>query len=63
VNADGCSRTPVNTIVAYRITSVYTGGKKGTEVVLNTYLWGAHVWPKNATDLIWGFFMRHPKKH
>jgi polyhydroxybutyrate depolymerase len=65
VNADGCSKTAQNTTSADGkvVKSVYSGGLKGTEVVLNTLVGGGHEWPSNATDLIWDFFMSHPKQH
>jgi polyhydroxybutyrate depolymerase len=46
------------------IKSVYSGGLNGTEVVLYTIVNLAHDWPTtpiNATDIIWNFFISHPK--
>jgi len=47
------------------IKSVYSGGLNGTEVVLYTIVNLAHDWPTtpiNATDIIWDFFISHPKQ-
>lgn len=55
----------------------YTGGRDGTEVVLYSIADGGHAWPGgtpawqggdqatsdiDATDLIWDFFEKHPKR-
>jgi polyhydroxybutyrate depolymerase len=65
VNADGCSKTAMNTTSSdgNTVKSVYSNGSKGTEVVLYTLVGGDHRWPKNTTDLIWDFFKNHPKQH
>ena len=53
------------------IKSTYTNGSNHTEVVLYTSIGGGHWWPGSdddliqevsATDLIWEFFEKHPKK-
>ena len=56
----------------------YSGGRNNTEVVLYTILDGTHSWPDSqgevnteelpnydisATDLIWNFFISHPKNN
>ena len=76
VKHDGCTETPRRTEKGTIRTEIYTGGKDGTEVVLYTINRGGHAWPGghsyllgdeptkeiSATDLMWDFFMRHPKK-
>jgi len=59
------------------ITTTYSGGNNQTEVVLYTIVDGTHAWPGgkpgwfggdeptqdiSATDLMWDFFVQHPKK-
>jgi polyhydroxybutyrate depolymerase len=67
VRHDGCSTTPQNETSSNGnvIKSVYTGSTNGTEVVLYTIVNLAHDWPTtpiNATDIIWDFFISHPKQ-
>jgi polyhydroxybutyrate depolymerase len=64
---DGCSPNPQNETSSNGqvIKSVYSGGAKGTEVVLYTLINVAHTWPNmpiTATDIIWDFFESHPKQ-
>jgi polyhydroxybutyrate depolymerase len=60
------------------IRETYTGCRKGTEVTLYTIEGGGHVWPGSAilaqtsasepsheisaTDIMWDFFLSHPKE-
>ena len=59
------------------IVDTYTGGDNDTEVILYSIVDGGHAWPGgekgseaadeptdeiSATDLIWEFFVNHPKK-
>jgi polyhydroxybutyrate depolymerase len=76
VKQDGCSATPQRSEKGNIRTETYGGGKDGAEVVLYTVVGGGHAWPGgraylsgaeptkeiSATDLMWQFFMRHPKK-
>jgi len=76
VKHDGCSETPKRSDKGSIRTEIYGGGKDGAEVVLYTVNGGGHAWPGgrayllgteptkeiSATDLMWDFFMRHPKK-
>jgi polyhydroxybutyrate depolymerase len=67
VRHDGCSTNPQNETGSDGnvIKSVYTDGTNGTEVVLYTLIGYGHVWPAtpiNATDIIWDFFISHPKQ-
>jgi polyhydroxybutyrate depolymerase len=76
VKDDGCSATPQRSEKGSIRTETYGGGKDGTEVVLYTVVGGGHGWPGgraylagteptkeiSATDLMWDFFVRHPKK-
>jgi polyhydroxybutyrate depolymerase len=67
VRYDGCSINPQNETISNGevIKSVYSGGTNGTEVVLYTIVNLAHNWPTtpiNATDIIWDFFISHPKQ-
>ncbi len=64
VSCDGCSVFPQtetssdgNTVV-----DIYAGGRNGTEVVLYTLVGFGHNWPETATDIIWDFFVSHPKQ-
>jgi polyhydroxybutyrate depolymerase len=66
VRHDGCFINPQNETISNGqvIKSVYSGGTNGTEVVLYTIVNLAHDWPTtpiNATDIIWDFFISHPK--
>jgi len=76
VKHNGCSETPQREETGSIRREIYRGGKEGTEVVLYTIKGGGHAWPGgeafllgaeptreiSATDVIWEFFMRHPKK-
>jgi polyhydroxybutyrate depolymerase len=76
VKQDGCSATPQREEKGNIRTEIYRGGKEETEVVLYTVKGGGHTWPGgesyllgaeptreiSATDLMWDFFVRHPKK-
>ena len=75
-DADQCSTIPVVTRSANGnvTTTTYTGGKQGTEVVFVSIANGVHDWPGGVTkygvetktgvhaaELIWDFFLKHPK--
>jgi polyhydroxybutyrate depolymerase len=76
VKEDGCSATPQREEKGSIRTEIYRGGKGGTEVALYTVKGGGHAWPGgesyllgaeptreiSATDLMWEFFVQHPKK-
>ncbi|HTS18931.1 MAG TPA: PHB depolymerase family esterase [Verrucomicrobiae bacterium] len=76
VKRDGCAPTPVHSQKGSIATDVYGGGKDGAEVVMYTVNGGGHAWPGgesyllgaeptkeiSATDLMWDFFVRHPRK-
>jgi polyhydroxybutyrate depolymerase len=67
VNYDNCYKNPQNetSVNGQVIKSVYSGGINGTEVVLYTIVNLGHDWPTtpiNATDIIWNFFISHPKQ-
>ena len=64
VNHDGCSGTPQTETSpdGNTIKDVYTDGKNGAEVVLYTLVGFGHNWPASATDIIWDFFVSHPKQ-
>jgi polyhydroxybutyrate depolymerase len=73
VKHDGCDRMSRKKVSAEGnlIEEVYSSGKDGTEVVLYTIENAAHIWPRtngqdpqpiDATDVIWDFFVKHPKK-
>jgi len=64
VNHDGCAKTPQTEISpdGNTVKDVYSGGKNGTEVVLYTLVGFGHNWPAIATDVIWDFFVSHPKQ-
>ncbi|HYB59728.1 MAG TPA: PHB depolymerase family esterase [Candidatus Acidoferrales bacterium] len=44
--------------------TTYSGGLRGTEVILYTLTGGTHEWPSEipTTDLIWRFFELHPRR-
>ena len=50
------------------ITKSYSNGNDESEVIFVTYLDGGHEWFKSpqyevsATDLMWDFFLQHPKQ-
>ena len=66
---DDCSTAYTRVTDGILIKDTYSGGREGTEVILNTITGGGHVWPGDdiltrnisATDLIWEFFATHPK--
>lgn len=76
VKHNGCSEIPKRSVKGNIRTEVYGSGKDGAEVVLYTINDGGHAWPGgesyllgteptreiSATDLMWDFFVRHPKK-
>jgi polyhydroxybutyrate depolymerase len=76
VKQNGCATVPHRTEKGTIRTEIYAGGKDGTEVALYTVNGGGHAWPGgqpyllgpeptkeiSATDLMWEFFMRNPKK-
>jgi polyhydroxybutyrate depolymerase len=64
VNHDGCAETPQTEISpdGNTVKDVYAGGKNSTEVVLYTLVGFGHNWPATATDIIWDFFVSHPKQ-
>ncbi len=69
---NGCSPKPKRTKRKGLIKEVYSGGRRGTEVMLCALVGGGHNWPGDAkdntksgvvgADVIWEFFERHPKK-
>jgi polyhydroxybutyrate depolymerase len=76
VSHDGCSTVPQREEHGNIVCETYSGGRDGTEVVLYTIVGGRHAWPGgqiggplgdeptqeiSATDLMWEFFVRHPK--
>jgi len=74
VEHNGCDPIPdKNTSASGKIIrETYQNGENGTEVVLYTIIGGTHIWPGNtvhdpigeisATDLMWDFFVAHPKR-
>jgi polyhydroxybutyrate depolymerase len=76
VKHDGCTPTPQRSETGNIRTEIYRGGKDGAEVALYTVNGGGHAWPGgeadllgaeptkeiSATDVMWNFFVRHPKK-
>ena len=69
VKKDGCSLTPKHDENGAAHTDIYSGCKNGTGVALYTIQGGRHLWPGSrisgnsveATDLMWSFFVQHPK--
>lgn len=74
---DGCATKPDETVTGAGnvITDTFSGGKNGTEVQIVSIANGTHEWPGglsndgpetttgvNAADLIWSFFLAHPRK-
>jgi len=67
---NGCSTAYTRVTNGILVKDTYSGGRDGTEVILNTITGGGHVWPGDdiltrnisATDLIWQFFAAHPKQ-
>jgi polyhydroxybutyrate depolymerase len=70
VKEDGCSPTPQHEENGAVHTDIYSGCKSGTGVALYAIQGGRHSWPGGrpsgnsvpATDLMWSFFLRHPKQ-
>lgn len=77
VNSNKCNPKPTSKHNGHITVDTYSGGKNGSEVVLYTIEGGSHSWPGgvkprmladvptkeiSATDLIWDFFLHHPKK-
>jgi polyhydroxybutyrate depolymerase len=76
VTRDGCTATPQRSEKGNICVQIYSGGTDGAEVALYTVNGGGHAWPGgeayllgaeptreiSATDLMWDFFVRHPKK-
>jgi polyhydroxybutyrate depolymerase len=76
VKHNGCLESPQRSEKGHIRTEIYSGGKDGAEVVVYTINGGGHAWPGgeayllgteptreiSATDLMWDFFVRHPKK-
>lgn len=69
VRRDACSPTPERQDSPEVRTSIYSGCRDGTGVALYAIQGGRHMWPGlpisgnsvPATDLMWAFFMDHPK--
>ena len=75
VDANGCNPTPSTETVGVARRETYGAGRDGSEVTLWTIDGGGHGWPKeagrssvgvspagiSATELIWAFFMAHPR--
>jgi polyhydroxybutyrate depolymerase len=69
VKEDGCSSTPKHAETAVVHTDIYSGCKDSTAVALYAIQGGHHMWPGlrisgndvPATDLMWSFFVAHPK--
>ncbi len=67
---NGCSTAYTRVTDGNLVKDTYSGGRDGSEVILNTIIGGGHVWPGSdnitqgisATDLIWDFFAAHPKQ-
>ena len=75
VQRDECSDAPEWVEKGNIRSEIYRGGREGTEVAVYTVKGGGHAWPGgesyllgaeptkdiSATDLMWEFFVRHPK--
>jgi len=76
VKHNGCSPIPQRQEKGNIVQESYTGCRDGADVVLYTIKGGRHAWPGgkkgrpeadeptqeiSATDLMWDFFVRHPK--
>ena len=75
VKRNGCSEIPQREEKGSIRSEIYREVKEGTEVALYTVKGGGHAWPGgesyllgveptreiSATDLMWDFFVRHPK--
>jgi len=77
VKHNGCSAVPQKQENGNIVHETYLAGRNGAEVVLYTIKGGGHAWPGgrrgrlqgdeptqeiSATDLMWDFFIRHPKR-
>lgn len=77
VGHNQCASQPVREQMGNIIVDTYQGGRNNSEVVLYTINGGTHSWPGgkkprfladeptqeiSATDLMWDFFLRHPKR-
>jgi polyhydroxybutyrate depolymerase len=58
----GASGDPKKEVSGSMTTEIYSGGRDGAEVEVVSIEGGTHDWPSMATDLIWKFFVAHPKK-
>ena len=69
VKKDGCLPNPKHNENGAAHTDIYSGCKNGTGVALYAIQGGRHLWPGSrisgnsvaATDLMWSFFLQHPK--
>jgi polyhydroxybutyrate depolymerase len=75
VQHNACESIPQHEENGNILQDVYSGCRAGTEVILYTIQGGVHAWPGgkkvllgdeptqeiSATDLMWDFFMKHPK--
>jgi len=69
VKENGCSPVPKREEAKELHTAIYTNCKDGTGVALYAIQGGRHMWlgvaisgnDVPATDLMWSFFMEHPK--
>jgi polyhydroxybutyrate depolymerase len=70
VKEDACAAAPRREESSEVHTTIYSGCKDGTGVALYAIQGGHHMWPGlvisgndvPATDLMWAFFMEHPKR-
>jgi polyhydroxybutyrate depolymerase len=77
VKEDGCAPAPQRNENSVLRTDIYADCRNGTGVALYTVVGGGHAWPGGdrlahfldapnpnvpATDLIWSFFVAHPKQ-
>ncbi|MEW6734898.1 MAG: polyhydroxybutyrate depolymerase, partial [Acidobacteriota bacterium] len=77
VDHNKCATKPQHIEKGNIVMDTYSGGRNGSEVVLYTIKGGGHAWPGgkkylpwaddptqeiSATDLMWEFFLRHPKQ-
>lgn len=69
VNQDGCSSAPARDETPAVHSTIYSGCKDGAGVALYAIQGGRHMWPGRpysgndvpATNLMWSFFVQHPK--
>jgi polyhydroxybutyrate depolymerase len=61
---NGCSKAPSVTETAEPAGTreVFSGCREGTEVVAYIRNGAGHSWPRDATELIWAFFEKHPMR-